>query len=149
MLCAKCHKNEATIHFTAIVDGREEKTVHLCKECSPPTGLEHLDLKDLKSLSVIGKKCEFCGKTAFSGVMGAGGGCGIYWCLNCGLEFGQILSDLCLSERPELFQRSKEETSFLSFCSDPELQSWSEAANKKAAQILREKRRQDGRDKGG
>jgi len=69
MLCAKCHKNEATIHFTTVVDGREEETVHLCKGCAAATGLSGLDPKQLQSLSLIGKKCEFCGQAAFSGVM--------------------------------------------------------------------------------
>src|SRR6185295_15495869 len=109
-LCAKCHQNEATIHFTAVLDGAEEEAVHLCKDCAPP-GFQNLDLKELEALSVIGKKCEFCGKHAFSGEMGARGGA-IYWCFDCGLEFGRILSDLCISERPDLMQRSKEQSSF-------------------------------------
>jgi len=140
-------QNEATLHFTTVVDGTEEETVHLCKDCAPPTGLNNLDLKQLEVLSVVGKKCEFCGKEAFSGEMGARGGA-IYWCFDCGLEFGRILTELIVSERPDLMQRSKEESSFLSFCSDPELQAWSAAASQKAVQILRERRRQDGRDKG-
>jgi hypothetical protein len=35
MRCAKCHKNEATIHFTPVVDGKPQKIVHLCKDCAP------------------------------------------------------------------------------------------------------------------
>src|SRR4051794_4803263 len=35
MICAKCHKNEATIHFITVVDGQQEETVHLCKQCAP------------------------------------------------------------------------------------------------------------------
>ena len=145
-LCAKCHQNEATLHFTAMVDGAEDETIHLCKDCASP-GFQNLDLKELELMSVIGKKCEFCGKDAFSGEMGAKGGA-IYWCFDCGLEFGRIFSNLCISERPDLMQRTKEDSSFLSICCDPELQAWSEAANQKAVQILRERRRQDGRDKG-
>jgi hypothetical protein len=79
--------------------------------------------------------------------MVAAGGA-IYWCFDCGLEFGRILTELMLSGRPDLMQRTKDESSFLSFCSDPELQAWSAAANQKAVQMLRERRRQDGRDKG-
>ena len=148
-LCSKCHENEATIHFSTVVDGVNEETVHLCSDCSPPIGvnLKNLDLKELEALSIVGKKCEFCGKAAFSGVTGARGT--IYWCFDCGLEFGRILSDLCISERPDLIQRSREASSFLAISSDPELLAWSETANQKALQILREKRRQDGRDKGG
>jgi hypothetical protein len=147
MLCAKCQKNEAIIHFTAVVDGKEDETVHLCKQCAPPTGIENLSWQQVEALSVVGKKCEFCGKNAFSGEMVAAGGA-IYWCFDCGLEFGRILMELMLAERPDLMQRSKEESSFLSICSDPELQAWSAAANQKAVQMLRERRRQDGRDKG-
>jgi protein-arginine kinase activator protein McsA len=55
MLCAKCHQNEAMIHFTTVVNGSEEQTVHLCKDCAPPTGfdLDKLDLKQIEALSVI------------------------------------------------------------------------------------------------
>jgi hypothetical protein len=147
MLCAKCQKNEATIHFTTVVGSRAAEAVHLCKECAPPTGLENLSLQQVEALSIAGKKCEFCRKGAFSGEMVAGRGA-IYWCFGCGLEFGRILMELIRSERPDLIQRSQEESSFLSFCSDPELQAWSAAASQKAVQILRERRRQDGRDKG-
>ena len=66
MRCAKCHQKEATIHFRTVVDGAEEETVHLCQDCAPHTGfdLDKLDLKEIEALSVIGKKCEFCGKDA-------------------------------------------------------------------------------------
>src|SRR3954465_10167012 len=99
------------------VDSAEVETVDLCPDCAPPTGfsLEKLDLKELEALSVIGKKCEFCGKDAFSGQMSAKGGA-ICWCFDCGLEFGRILSDSLVSERPDLLRRTKEESSFLSFC---------------------------------
>jgi hypothetical protein len=147
MLCAKCHKNEATIHFTCVVEGKEEETVHFCKDCAPAsTGFHTLDPKELEALAVTGKKCEFCGRAAHSGVMDAGRP--IYWCFDCGMEFGRVLADLCISERPDLVQRSKEAASFLSLSGAPEFRAWSQAANRKAVQILRERRRQDGRDKG-
>ncbi len=148
MLCAKCHQNEATIHFTAVVDGTEEETVHFCKDCAPPgLDLSELDMKQIEVLSVVGKKCEFCGKEAFAGEMRAGGGA-IYWCFDCGLELGDILRDLLVAERPDLLQRSKEESSFLSFYSNVGLQAWSASAHQRATQSLKERRRQDGRDKG-
>jgi hypothetical protein len=149
MLCAKCHQKDATLHLTMIVDGTEEETVHFCKDCAPPMGfdLDKLDPKEIEALSVIGKKCEFCARDAASGEMRAGGGA-IYWCFDCGLEIAGIFRDLLLSERPDLLQRSKEESSFLSFCSEPGLQTWSEAASQKAVQTLKERRRQDGRDQG-
>ena len=70
MLCAKCHKNDATVHFTAVMDGKREETIHLCTDCAPAlTGFQSFDPRELEALSVIGKKCEFCGKEAFSGQM--------------------------------------------------------------------------------
>lgn len=33
MLCDKCHKNKATIHFTKIVNGKKIE-MHLCKDCA-------------------------------------------------------------------------------------------------------------------
>jgi hypothetical protein len=64
------------------------------------------------------------------------------------MEHGRILGELCASERPDLMRRSKEASSFLAFCSDPELRAWSEAASQKAVEILRERRRQSGSDSG-
>lgn len=149
MLCARCHQNEATIHFTTVVDGSEEETVHLCKECAPPTGfdLSKLDMKQVGGLGVAGKKCEFCGRDAFSGEMRASGGA-IFWCFDCGLERGVILRDLLVAERPDSLQRSKEEGSFLAFCSDPALQAWCASASERATRTLKERRRAAGRDKG-
>ena len=144
-LCSKCHQNEATVHINMNMNGDEER-LDLCQPCSQATGLFPMDPTELEALSVVGKKCEFCGKDAISGVGDLEST--VHWCCECGLEFGRILSDLCISERPDLMQRSKEKNSFLSFCSDPELQAWSKAANQKAVQILKERRRQDGRDKG-
>jgi len=148
-LCAKWHQKEATIQFRTVIDGTEEETVQLCKDCAPPTGfdLEKLDLKDIEALSLIGEKCEFCGRDAFSGEMLAKGGA-INWCFDCGSELGRVVSDLLVSERPDLLQRSKDESSFLSFWSDPGIQAWSEAALQKAVQTLKERRREDGRDTG-
>jgi Domain of unknown function (DUF1877) len=34
MRCAKCLKNEASIDFTSVVDGKPQKTVPLCKDCA-------------------------------------------------------------------------------------------------------------------
>jgi hypothetical protein len=147
MLCARCHKNEATIHFTTVVDGKESDTTHLCKDCGPTsTGLHFLDPKKLEALSVSGRKCEFCGRPARSAATDTNGP--VYWCFDCGMEFGRILVDLCISEQPGLIQRSKEANFFLSICGDPAVRAWSEAANRKAVQLLKERRRQDGRDTG-
>ena len=148
MLCAKCHQKEATVHFNTIMDGTEEETVHLCKDCAPNTGFDlgKLDLKQIEALSVVGKKCEFCGRDASSGEMRAGGGA-VYWCFDCGLERAVILRDLLVAERPDLLERSNEETSFLAFCSDLTLRAWSTSASERATRTLKERRRGD--DKGG
>jgi hypothetical protein len=149
MLCAKCHQKEATIHFETVVDGSKEESVHLCKDCAPPIGfdLDNLNLKEIEALSVVGKKCEFCGKDAFSGETRRTGGA-TYWCFNCGTELMQIVTELLMAEHPEFLHRSKEDSSFLALCSDPELQAWSEAANQKAVRILKDRRKQDDRTKG-
>jgi hypothetical protein len=145
MLCAKCHKNEATIHFTAVVDGKEDETVHLCKDCAPSSaGFHTLEPKKLEAWSITGKKCEFCGRPAHSGVMDASGP--VYWCFDCGMEFGRVLADLCVSDRPDLMRRTKEAASFLSLCGDPEVRAWSEEAHRKAVEILRKRTQQEGRD---
>jgi hypothetical protein len=149
MVCAKCHQNEAEIHLTSVMDGGVEEAVHLCKGCAPSTGfdLNKLTPEAIEALSVVGKKCEFCARDAFSGEMRAGGGA-TYWCFDCGLELAQMMRDLLVNERPDLLQRSKEESSFLSFCGDPELQEWSASVSERATQGLKEKRRQGGRGKG-
>ena len=149
MLCAKCHQKEATVHLTTVLDGTQEETIHLCRDCAPPTGfdLSKLDMKQIEALSVIGKKCEFCGEDASSGDMRAGGGA-IYWCFDCGLERGVILRDLLVAERPDLLQRGEEDSSFLALCSDPTLQAWSASASERATQTLKERRRADGRNTG-
>ena len=148
MLCAKCQKEEATVHLTTVVDGENVETINLCKDCAPGiTGMRSLDPKELEELSVIGKKCEFCGREAFSGQTTASGRA-IYWCVDFGQEFGRIVMELTISERPELFQQNKGGSSLLSLFCDPDLRAWSEAANRKAMQTLKERRQQDGRDKG-
>jgi len=149
MLCAKCQRKEATIHLTTVVDGTEEETIHLCKECTPPMGfdLDKLDPKQIEALSVIGKKCEFCGGNAFSGEIRAGGSA-LYWCFDCGMEFASIFQQLLVAERPDLLQRSKEQSSFLAFCSDTTLRAWTASASERATQKLKDRRREDGRDKG-
>ena len=137
MLCDKCHQKEATIHFTTVV-GTDEETTDLCKDCAPP-GLQDLDLEKAKAMSLLGKTCEFCGATAYSGEMLASGGV-IAWCFDCGLEFAGIVAELIKAEQPGLISSGKEPESFLSLCSDSKFQAWSQAAIPKAVQILKERR---------
>lgn len=155
MLCAKCHNNEATIHLTTMVDGQNQKNLDLCKTCAPLLGFGNVSLEEIQALSVVGKKCEFCGKRASSGEMLAAGGA-IYWCVDCGVEFRRIFADLIKSERPDLMdlvndlgteQESEEGASSFITRWDSETKAWSEAAQRKAVQLLKERKRQDGRDK--
>src|SRR5882724_10311637 len=111
MLCAKCHKNEAVIHFTACVSDRRTERIDLCEECAPSTGFEHVTIEQLKAFSVVGKKCDFCGEAAVSGQSTVGGGA-VYWCSDCGTEFGQIVTELVKSEKPDLVQPKMEEPRF-------------------------------------
>ena len=145
MLCAKCHRNEATVHLT-FVRGTQTERIDLCKDCAPATtGVQSFDPNDLQALSVVGKKCEFCGQAACLGQLVAGGSA-VYLCLDCHQEFGRILAELVTSERPDLMQRAKEESSFFAFASDPEVQVWLQRANDRAMQILKDRRQQGGRD---
>lgn len=144
-LCNKCQQSEATVHFTREINGREE-TFHLCQACAPSMGIHSLNPKELEALSVLGKKCGFCGREAFSGVTSERGT--IYWCYDCGVEYNCIFAELCNLERPDLFRQDAQRSSFLSTSFDSELQEWSDITSQKVARILKERRWADGRDKG-
>lgn len=76
MLCDICHKREATVHLTEIINDQVSK-MHLCEECAREKSDEmesHFGLSDLLAgLSDIGTsgeletkkgaKCDFCGST--------------------------------------------------------------------------------------
>jgi protein-arginine kinase activator protein McsA len=49
MICAKCNKQEATVHFTAVTDGKAPETVHLCKVCAAACGLRSVDANEAES----------------------------------------------------------------------------------------------------
>ncbi len=146
MHCTKCHKNEAIIHFTPVVDGKAQKTVHLCKHCAVISFRFHtLVLKKSEAMSVTGKRCEFCSRRARFGRMVTGRT--VYWCSDCGKKLRRIIVDLCIAERPHLMERVEGTVTFI-LRDAPEVRAWLEAANLKAIEILRERRRQDDRDKG-
>jgi hypothetical protein len=146
MRCTKCHKNEAIIHFTPAADGKAQKTVHLCKRCAVISFAPHtLVLKKPEILSLTGKRCEFCRRRARSGRMIAGRP--VYFCSDCGKELGSIIVELCIAERPHLTERVEGTVTFI-LRDTPEVRAWLEAANLKAIEILRKRRRQDRRDKG-
>ena len=149
MLCAKCNTNEATVHVQGVFNGTEQEPILLCLNCAQTIGLspETLQPKEIEPLSVVGKNCQFCGSSACSGLMPSTDGA-IYFCPDCGLEFGGILRNMLIDGHPDLLERTQRQGFLLDFCSDPELQSWSEAASRKALRTLKERRRQDGREKG-
>jgi hypothetical protein len=142
LLCSKCHQTEATIHFTTVVDGVEKENVHFCKACAPSTGYEGLSVEEIKALSIIGKKCEFCEEDAFSGVREPENT--IYWCHDCGLERGRIISGLLTSEHPEWKQRFALGLSGLSADFKREFTDWALLAGQKAVRILRDRKQQGG-----
>jgi len=141
-LCSKCQENDATVHITTVVNGVEKKKVHFCKVCAPPTGYEGLSLEEIMALSVVGKKCEFCEQDATSGVREPDNT--IYWCSDCGLERGRIISRLLASEHPEWNERFKVGDSDLSEDFKAEFMAWAITAGQKAIGILRDRRRHDG-----
>jgi hypothetical protein len=146
MLCAKCKKNEATIHLTTVAGSEEVETVDLCADCGgETTGLATLVPAELAELSVLGKRCEFCGKEAYSGEMRAGGGA-IYFCADCGEEYVRIVAEWIMSEHPEFMERGEAYSSFLAFSSDPQLRAWSAEASQRAVQILKLRRQEGGPD---
>ena len=146
MLCAKCQNNQATLHHTTILHGRGEETIHLCKDCgSDITRLLTTDPGKLEVLPVIGRKCEFCGKDAFSGKTLAGNSA-IYWCFDCEAEYRRTFAELLISEHPEVMERVKARSSFLPFLSPQQFEAWSAEAGQRVVQILKERRR--GNDRG-
>ncbi len=81
-----------------------------------------------------------------SGANAAGCLGAIYWCFDCGAEYGRIFAELLMSEHPEFMERAKAQSSFLALGSDPHLQAWSAEVGQTAVQILKQRRREDGRD---
>ncbi len=77
MLCDICHKNDATVHLTEIIDNQIAE-VHLCEECARQKGAQmeqHFGLADLLAgLADLGQQVEVMGKTEVK-------------CPNCGLTY--------------------------------------------------------------
>ncbi len=142
MLCAKCHKNEATIHFTSVLDGRVQKTAHLCKDCAPARARSYaLDPAKLEPLSIASERCEFCGRrSCYAGVLPEKA---FYFCLECGKEFARVIGDLPKSGRADLMEREEVQgTVIFQYRDTPEARAWWETATRKALEILKERRRQ-------
>ena len=125
MLCAKCKKNEATVHVTTVV-GTEQETVHYCSNCAPlsPGGLDH-EKAMAKARSIMAEKCEVCGLQAFSEWMLAGRG-PTYLCFDCDPQLRSIVMELVKTET--------EEAASSHLSSDPVL-------SLRSLQLLKERRR--------
>ena len=162
MRCTKCHKNEATIHFTPVLHGRPKNAVHFCKDCaSAATGFHFVEPKKPGAWRVTGKKrCTFCGQPAYLGNTATGKV--RYWCSDCTSQLRSIFLDLCASERPHLTQRAKgtdmptapnlvlgrhsgvvDERTYAFILRDaPEVAAWAEAAYLRATKIFLDRRQQ-------
>jgi len=77
MLCDICHKNEASVHLTEIIDNQITE-LHLCEGCARQKGSQmeqHFGLADLLAgLADLGQQFETPGKTETK-------------CSNCGLSY--------------------------------------------------------------
>ena len=147
MLCIKCHKN-ATVQFTPVCHGRAQDTIWMCADCALACGLPDIIAQELQSQSLVGKKCEFCGQAASTRILYPG--TEIYWCSDCGAEFGRVIMDLCQMERPDLIQLTDDGSPSLTLGCKTKNRDlvWEEQLHRKAAQIIKARRKQDGRDKG-
>jgi hypothetical protein len=143
MLCARCQEKEASVHLTTILHGRGEETIHVCKDCGAEmTPIPAVPPSTLEVLPVIARKCEICGKEAFSAKRFAGGGA-IYWCFDCAAEHKRTLAALFMSEHADFLQCLRTRTPPEPFISDPgQFQVWLDEAAQRVVQML--KARQQG-----
>jgi len=168
MRCTKCHKNEAAIHFTPVLHGKPQKTVHFCKDCaSATTGFHFRGPDKPEAWPVTGKRrCTFCGRPARVGNTLTGRL--RYWCSDCTSELRSIFLDLCVSERPRLTERVEgtlistasklvlarhsgivdKQTAAFIVRDAPEVATWAEAAYLRAVKVFVDRRRQHSHDKG-
>ena len=136
MLCAKCQKNEATVHFTRILHGGEEPTLQLCSSCyAEARPIPSIDAGKLEMLPVLAKKCEFCGKDSFSGKTFEGAPM-TFWCFDCEAEYRRIFAGLFIGDHPDLMESLKTRSPFPPSFSPQQFQVWSAEAGQRAMQIL-------------
>ncbi len=97
MLCQICEKNEATVHFTEVVNNQVSE-LHLCEDCAQKKGLSiqpHFSIADLLvgliNLGITPPKVEKAGVK----------------CKNCGLTYAQFgkIGRLGCSECYQAFQK--------------------------------------------
>ncbi|UCB56820.1 MAG: UvrB/UvrC motif-containing protein [Candidatus Omnitrophota bacterium] len=98
MVCDICHKNEASVHLTEIVDNQITE-LHLCEECARQKGAQmeqHFGLADLLAgLADLGQQFEVGGKSEIK-------------CPACGLTYEDFrrIGRLGCSECYEAFKDS-------------------------------------------
>ena len=133
LLCAKCHRSEATIHFTRQV-GQEKVDAHLCEDCARPV------LARLEASRQGRQPCEVCGGPAFNPLPTA---CEtIYACCGCRAEYARAFFELCATQRPDLLDRSKRDIHFFDLCFDAGIEAWVAEASAEAVRQLRNTRDQ-------
>jgi len=90
VLCERCHKRPATVHYTEITNN-EKRELHLCEDCARETGIggfmPQFVLQDFlgglfeqepkTQITPVSKRCSRCGLTehgfAQPGLVGCGG----------------------------------------------------------------------------
>jgi hypothetical protein len=137
LLCAKCHKNQPTIHHVEQVDGVEKANVHLCLECAGPL------LARQEAILHAPYPCEFCGGSAYTPIPGAQDL--VYACCRCCHDYARIFFELCAAQRPDLLERSQEDIFFFDRCFDFDVEAWSVVASQEAIQKLKRERNDNSR----
>lgn len=91
MLCERCGKREAAVHFTKIINGKKEE-IHLCEQCAKKT--EKLNLSDntldFQSLLSGILNTNF-GSEEASILNGTNNQSGHKNCPNCGLSYKEFI----------------------------------------------------------
>lgn len=129
-LCRRCKGQEAAIHITHSVDGKEAARTHLCEECAKPFLLRQ------EAYLHGPQPCFFCGRGSFLPLVVVRKI--IYACCKCRGRHSQIFLKLCADERPELALRSENKISFFDTCLEPEIEEWANFAGNKAIEILKQ-----------
>lgn len=103
MICERCGKRSATVHFTQIING-EKTELHLCQECAAAEGEIGFVDPQLTFQSFLGKVLE--NEFKFHGQVQAGN----VRCSNCGLTYNDFrrLGQLGCSECYNQFSRQLE-----------------------------------------
>ncbi len=129
MICPFCNKNEATIHYTEVIDNQVKKT-HMCEECAKKKGIEIAlpfsfgDIlaalsKGIESIEQTGQKgrhsdlaCPVCGLSMAEFIKQ-----GRLGCAQCYQTFAEPLKDILsnvqkapnhVGKIPKAFRRSED-----------------------------------------